>query len=272
METKQKPEVYHQESQYAENLPEKQEEYPVGIKNSNDYSHQSEEDAYIHAQMRIGFIKKVFGIVFAQLSFTFLCVLLFQINIIKSVLMKHEQLVGSSVLFSAIAFMVIYFILVCNRKLGRTVPYNYLILGAITILETIVCSSISMIYSIDVVLISLLLTIVSAGAIILYAFKTKKDFTTFGLVLWVLMSQLIMVGILRLFIRSQFIRVFYCLFGTLVVGMYLVYDVQLIAGKVGLAYEVDDYILAALELYIDIIRLFLEILRIVGAVMNNKRN
>ena len=47
--------------------------------------------------------------------------------------------------------------------------------------------------------------------------------------------------------------------------------VQLIAGKVGLAYEVDDYILAALELYIDIIRLFLEILRIVGKLMN-KRN
>ena len=128
-----------------------------------------------------------------------------------------------------------------------------------------------MAYSLDVVLISLILTIVSAGAIIIYAFRTKKNFTSFGLILAVFMSQLIMVGFLRIFIRSEFIRVFYCLFGTLVVGMYMVYDVQLIVGKVGLAYEVDDYILAALELYIDIIRLFLEILRIVGKLMN-KRN
>ena len=266
-----KVEEYHQESQYAENIPERHEEYPVEIKNSNDFSQQNEEDSYIQSQMRIGFIKKVFGILFAQLSFTFLFVLLFQLNIIKSFFMKHEKFAVASIFFSLFAFMIIYFTLICNRKLGRTVPYNYIILFAITFFETIICSSIAMAYSLDVVLISLILTIVSAGAIIIYAFRTKKNFTSFGLILAVFMSQLIMVGFLRIFIRSEFIRVFYCLFGTLVVGMYMVYDVQLIAGKVGLAYEVDDYILAALELYIDIIRLFLEILRIVGKLMN-KRN
>ena len=167
-----------------------------------------------------------------------------------------------------VAFIIIYFVLICNRKLGKTVPYNYILLSLITFFETIICASIAMAYSIDVVLVSLILTIVSAGAIIIYAIKTKKNFTNMGLILAVFMSQLIMVGFLRIFIRSEFVKVFYCLFGTLVVGMYLVYDVQLIYGKVGLAYEVDDYILAALELYIDIIRLFLEILRIVGKIMD----
>ena len=48
------------------------------------------------------------------------------------------------------------------------------------------------------------------------------------------------------------------------IGFYLVYDTQLIMGKFGYGYSVDDYIFAAMELYIDIIRLFLLILRIVA--------
>ena len=51
--------------------------------------------------------------------------------------------------------------------------------------------------------------------------------------------------------------------------MYLVYDVQLISGKFGIQYSVDDYIFAAMELYIDIIRLFLEILRILAKFQKN---
>ena len=47
-------------------------------------------------------------------------------------------------------------------------------------------------------------------------------------------------------------------------GLYLVYDVQLISGKFGIEYSIDDYIFAAMELYLDIIRLFLEILRILS--------
>ena len=51
---------------------------------------------------------------------------------------------------------------------------------------------------------------------------------------------------------------------TIMVGMYLVYDTQLIMGKFGVAYSVDDYIFATLEIYVDIIRLFLLILRLVA--------
>ena len=261
-------EEYSQDCQYIDNEFEEQDKFPVDIKYSDDFYGENEEDESINAQIRIGFIKKVFGIVFAQLSFTFFCVLLSQLNIIKNFVIHNENFAVYFIIFSAICFMVIYFILICNRELGRTFPYNYIILSAITFFETIMCSSTAMAFSVDVVLISLFLTIVSAGAIIIYAFKTKEDFSHLGLLLWVLASQLIAVGILRFFIRSEFIRVFYCLFGTLVVGIYLVYDVQLISGKVGLIYEVDDYIFAALELYIDIIRLFLEILRIVGKIMD----
>jgi FtsH-binding integral membrane protein len=60
------------------------------------------------------------------------------------------------------------------------------------------------------------------------------------------------------------------LFGvTALIGIYLVYDVQLITGKFGIEYSIDDYVFASMELYIDIIRLFLQILRILGKLKNN---
>ena len=52
--------------------------------------------------------------------------------------------------------------------------------------------------------------------------------------------------------------------GVIVFGIYLVFDTQLTIGKNSRAYSIDDYIIAALNLYIDIIQIFLEILKILA--------
>ena len=258
-------------SQYAQNELD-QNQHKVDIKQSNELdSSQNDTDTIIQFQIRKGFIKKVFGIVFSQLIFTIFFILVFQTTTAKKFVMKHENFFVVSVLSSMITFIISYFILLCNRKLSRKVPYNYIFLFIITLCETNVCATIAMAYSPQVVLVSLALTAVSVFAIISYAFTAKIDFSNFRMILSVLFGQLFMVGILCLFMRSEALRIIYCMMGTLLIGMYLVYDVQLISGKVGLAYEVDDYIFAAVELYVDIIRLFIEILRIVGKIMS-KRN
>ena len=56
-----------------------------------------------------------------------------------------------------------------------------------------------------------------------------------------------------------------CLFvATLLFGVYLVYDTQVILKKYGEVYTIDDYIFASLQIYIDIARLFLIILAMIG--------
>ena len=47
-------------------------------------------------------------------------------------------------------------------------------------------------------------------------------------------------------------------------SLYLIYDTQLILGKFGSEYNIDDYCFAALNLYIDIIYLFIKILYLIG--------
>ena len=50
----------------------------------------------------------------------------------------------------------------------------------------------------------------------------------------------------------------------LIFSLYLIYDTQLIYSKFGTEYKIDDNIIAVIHIYLDIINLFIEILKIVG--------
>ena len=255
---------YQQDSDYNQDNNISQ-QYPVGIKSGQN----SEDEQIIQAIIRNGFIAKVFGIVAIQLAFTFSFILLCQTRAIKNFVAQNEGFCTFLVVTSIIGFIVSVCLISCSRSLARKVPINYVILLFVTLCESILATSASIYYPIDIVASAILLTIAASLGIITYALKTKRDMTSCGMALFVFASQLFFFGILSLFLRSQFLNLVYTLLCTVMVGMYLVYDVQLISGKFGIQYSVDDYIFAAMELYIDIIRLFLEILRILSKLQKN---
>jgi len=59
-------------------------------------------------------------------------------------------------------------------------------------------------------------------------------------------------------------KTLYCVIGVCLFSVYLIYDTQLILGEFGRKISVDDYVFAAIALYLDIIRLFVYILNLVG--------
>ena len=243
-------------------------DYPVDIK-SNEHSTHSDEsdditDSSIQAAVRAGFVRKVYGILSIQLLITFCSVLLCQLSPIKKTIFSHQVLSGNLVLFSSLSFLVLFLCLACCRDLSRKVPYNYIFLFAITLCEAIACSIASSIYSFHIVALALLLTLVTTLAITFYACTTKTDFSPYRMGLYVFFSQLFFIGLIAVLFRIPALYTFYTFGMTIMVGIYLVYDTQLILGKLGVGYSVDDYIFATLEIYVDIIRLFLLILRILG--------
>jgi FtsH-binding integral membrane protein len=56
----------------------------------------------------------------------------------------------------------------------------------------------------------------------------------------------------------------YCILWVFMYGMYLVYDTQLISGNGRYGLTLDDYIVGALILYIDVIGLFMELLKLLA--------
>ena len=54
-------------------------------------------------------------------------------------------------------------------------------------------------------------------------------------------------------------------------SFYIIYYSQLICGKFGNKFSIDYYIIAAISVYIDVINLFIYILRIIGKKNNEKK-
>ena len=187
-------------------------DYPVEIKPNENTSPSEESDeiteSSIQASVRAGFVRKVYGILSIQLMITFGAVLLCQLKPIKQAIFSHPALSGNLVIFASLSFLVLFLCLACCRDLSKKVPYNYIFLLAITLCEAISCSIAASIYSFQIVALSLLLTIVTTLAITFYACTTKTDFSLCRMGLYVLFSQMFVIGLIAALFRIKALYTF----------------------------------------------------------------
>lgn len=80
----------------------------------------------------------------------------------------------------------------------------------------------------------------------------------------VLSAVLLVLFIVTLFTNSPFINNLYCAVGVFLFGIYLIIDTQMILGGKAAELAIDEYAVAAMLIYIDIIQIFLYILRFLG--------
>lgn len=103
-------------------------------------------------------------------------------------------------------------------------------------------------------------------ALTIFAMQTKVDFTMMGGILLACLVVFMIFGIVAMFFHGRIITLVYASFGALLFSVYLIYDTQMMMGgdhKYSLSPE--EYIFAALNLYLDIINIFIYILTIIGA-------
>ena len=93
---------------------------------------------------------------------------------------------------------------------------------------------------------------------------TKTDFTTCGPYLFVFCLIMFVFGIALIFWNNEKAHLVYACLSALLFSWYLIFDTQLVLGKGQFSYSLDDAYLAAIQLYIDIIQLFLQLLRILS--------
>ena len=98
----------------------------------------------------------------------------------------------------------------------------------------------------------------------LYAWTSKTDLTMHGGIFLSLSLILCFLGIIGIFFRSYFYQCFLCCFGVLLMSIYLIYDTQLVIGNKKNLISMDLYIIAAMMIYLDVINIFLYILRLFG--------
>lgn len=209
------------------------------------------------------FIRKVFITLGLQLLVTFGIVCIF--TFIPEVTTFVQD--NSGIYWAAYGvFLVVYIILVCCGSVRRKHPHNIIFLMIFTLAFSYMVGMISTFYSTKSVVIALGVTVIVCGAVILFSMQTKFDFTKCGGLLFVLSMVLFMFGLISIFTYSYnwYIDVVYGALGALVFSLFLAFDTQLIMG--GKRYELDpeEYIYGALNLYIDVIYIFLFLLQIIG--------
>lgn len=111
---------------------------------------------------------------------------------------------------------------------------------------------------------AILLTTLIVFGLTIFAFQTKYDFTMCGGFLCICLIVLTVGSLIGMFFfRGGLGQFIIACFGAALFSMYIVYDTQLMMGgdhKYSISPE--EYIFAALNLYMDIIQLFIYLLRI----------
>jgi FtsH-binding integral membrane protein len=76
--------------------------------------------------------------------------------------------------------------------------------------------------------------------------------------------MLLCFGIGLIFWKNSTAQLVYACLGAFLFSIYIIFDTQLIVGRHTFSYSLDDAYFAAINLYLDIINLFLFILQILG--------
>lgn len=216
-------------------------------------------------EVRAGFIVKVYGILSAQLALTAAVAAPFVLN--ESVKAFAKAYGFPLVILAVVLNIAFLCFLVCPcgcEENMRRFPRNYLLLGGFTLTEGFLVGVCCAFYSASSVFLSVVCTAVLVVGLSIYAMTTKRDFTDMGPYLFAGMLCLLFFGFFCMLVQSPFMQKVYCCLGMLLFSFYLIYDTQLIVGQGSVALTIDDYVFGALQLYMDIIQLFMFMLQLIG--------
>lgn len=239
--------ILGQYGQYGSNL--EADESPKGFGFSND-------------SIRRGFIRKVYLILLGQLftSLAIISIMVFNTKLQYAVARNPWVLMISFIM--TIAILVV---LVCNEGLRRQMPVNFVLLVCFTIAQSFLLASAACHYAPMEVFTAVLITAIVCLGLTLFALQTKYDFTMLGGILVASVIILLFFGIAIMFVGGSLASTIYASISALIFSVYLVYDTQLMmGGNHRYSISPEEYIFAALNLYIDVVNIFMDILRLIG--------
>jgi len=215
-------------------------------------------------EVRMGFVRKVYGILSVQLLLTTAIAAPLSL-MTQAWIVSHQWLL----LLSCVMTLATICAMSCCQEICRRFPTNYVFLFVFTGFEGVTVGFVTARYTWQSVTLAAGITCLIFLAMTLFACCTKRDFTGCGPYLFGALMCLLFFGLLTI-VLSFFVDVKYavmaldCL-GAVIFTFYIVYDTQLIlGGNHQVAFSIDDYCFAALNLYLDIINLFLYILALFG--------
>lgn len=156
-------------------------------------------------------------------------------------------------------------VIVLSARIRKLNPDTAKILFCLySFLTGLTFSSIFIVYRMSSIIFVFLATALVFLIMAVLGYKTNIDLTKFSTLLLVGLLAIIILGIINMFIGNGAIDIGLCIIGVIIFLAFTAYDIQKIKRNL---YGLDDErlaILGALELYLDFINIFLDLLRLVG--------
>ncbi|XP_016303372.1 protein lifeguard 1-like, partial [Sinocyclocheilus anshuiensis] len=207
------------------------------------------------------FIQKVFSVLSLQLAVTcgFVAVFTFEPHV-KLFVMQNAW----TYWVGYVVFLVPYVVILCCGEFRRTHPWNLVSLSILTLAMSYMVGVISSFYDTDIMMMAIGITVLVCFTVIVFSLQTRYDFTSCYGVLFVCFIVVLFFGILCIFLYNRILDLIYASLGALIFTCFLAVDAQLLLGNKTLSLSPEEHVFAALNLYLDIIQIFLYILRIFG--------
>jgi len=223
--------------------------------------------SFTDEKIRAKFIKKVYLIILTQLSVTAGITALFSNHPAIRAFFRDDRTSKGLITYmvSYVIFAITYFGIICVPTLRRKHPINIITLSVFTLALSFLVGIISVYHDAEWVWTAMAITGAITLSLTLFAFQTKWDFTGWGPFICAFIWTVVIFGFLSLFYWQNNQPIWYAVYCALIglaYSMFLVYHTQrLLRGKKG-SISPEEYIYAAIRIYIDIVMIFLIILRL----------
>lgn len=210
--------------------------------------------------VRLAFLRKVYGILSIQLAMT---------TIISGSIMFMPALqlflIRNSwiMIVNLLANVVITFPLISKRK---EYPTNFYLMGAFTLFNSLSLGIIISQYDLLLVTQAFFLTSIIVVGLTMYTLQSTKDFQWMGGMLYSALMVSTIGGFFHLFFRNSAMETLLSMLGALIFAGYIIYDTQMIMKHL----NAEEYVIGVINLYMDIINLFIKVLKVLNALNNNK--
>jgi FtsH-binding integral membrane protein len=275
---------YQQQQQYTQK--------PPGFDVEAQQAAQSAA-AFAEIKVRTAFVRKVFLLVLLELAITIgiACVFMF-VNPVKEyvagstvpcsyagasskpVYVRNDGTCyqigdGRWVFYTSWALTLVTLIaLMCSTTLRRRTPWNYLAMFWFTIVMSVQVGCIVAYWDLSVVLIAFAVTGAAVVGVTLGALFVPFDLTSKGHILGMAALVVFMTALVTFLVGFFYVSKWWYLTLSVIIALlfaaFLLYDIQMVVGKGKYKLSPDEYVFAAVQIYLDIVIMFLNILNIVG--------
>lgn len=205
---------------------------------------------------RATLVRRTYGLVFLSIIVTVLG---------AAFAFTQPALMAAVVQHPFITFFAMFIPLIMAQRAARDFPKNLILTFLFTFIEGIYIAPFLAIAegrTPGVVGQAAVLTLAAFGVLSLYAVMSKRDFSAWGSFFVVGLVVLILASIINMFVASAAAGLWIAAIGVMIFSGLLVFDTWRIvrSGQ----YGQDDYVLAAVSIYLDLLNMFLFILSLLG--------